>query len=588
MVNHTSALLGPAEIRQLADKLDIRPTKKLGQNFVHDPNTVRRIVAAAEVTAQDHVLEVGPGLGSLTLALIDTVQDVTAVEIDPRLAAELPATLAWRAPDRAHKLRLIVKDALQVTRRDVDDVGAPMPTALVANLPYNVSVPVLLHLLEEFPSITRVLVMVQSEVADRLAAAPGSKVYGVPSVKASFYGQVRRAGAVGKNVFWPAPKIESGLVRIDRFQPSPWPDGVKDSAFTLIDAAFAQRRKTLRAALAGVFGASSRAEEALVRAGIDPTLRGEKLGVDDFVRLAAQLRHEAVAHGKVNLHLGVGDARPDGYHELTTVFQSLALADRVNVSVCEGTAGVASLSVAGADADKVPTDSSNLVWKAAELAGVSQALDVHIDKGIPVAGGMAGGSADSAAMLRIMAALNGLDDAQLEEITAQLGSDVPFTLHGGTMLGTGRGEKLEPLPTSGEYHWVLAVSSEGLSTPKVFATLDELRDTNPELPRAGAVDALADALLTGDPEQVAPHLANDLQAAAVALRPGLQDILDAGIQASALNGIVSGSGPTCAFLCRDATHAEQVAARLRAEKVADAIYTTHGPVPGAHLITNES
>ena len=563
MVNHTSALLGPAEIRQLADKLDIRPTKKLGQNFVHDPNTVRRIVAAAEVTAQDHVLEVGPGLGSLTLALIDTVQDVTAVEIDPRLAAELPATLAWRAPEHAHKLRLIVKDALQVTRQDVDDVGAPMPTALVANLPYNVSVPVLLHLLEEFPSITRVLVMVQSEVADRLAAAPGSKVYGVPSVKASFYGQVRRAGAVGKNVFWPAPKIESGLVRIDRFQPSPWPDGVKDSAFTLIDAAFAQRRKTLRAALAGVFGASSRAEEALVRAGIDPTLRGEKLGVDDFVRL-------------------------DGYHELTTVFQSLALADRVSVSVCEGIAGVASLSISGADADKVPTDSSNLVWKAAELAGVSQALDVHIDKGIPVAGGMAGGSADSAAMLRIMAALNGLDDAQLEKIAAQLGSDVPFTLHGGTMLGTGRGEKLEPLPTSGEYHWVLAVSSEGLSTPTVFATLDELRETNPELPRAGAVDALASALLTGDPEQVAPHLANDLQAAAVALRPGLQDILDAGIQAGALNGIVSGSGPTCAFLCRDATHAEQVAARLRAEKVADAIYTTYGPVAGAHLITNES
>ena len=588
MVNHTSALLGPAEIRQLADKLDIRPTKKLGQNFVHDPNTVRRIVATAEVTAQDHVLEVGPGLGSLTLALIDTVQDVTAVEIDPRLAAELPATLAWRAPEHAHKLRLIVKDALQVTRQDVDDVGAPMPTALVANLPYNVSVPVLLHLLEEFPSITRVLVMVQSEVADRLAAAPGSKVYGVPSVKASFYGQVRRAGAVGKNVFWPAPKIESGLVRIDRFQPSLWPGGVKDSTFTLIDAAFAQRRKTLRAALAGVFGASSRAEEALVRAGIDPTLRGEKLGVDDFVRLAGFMRHEAVAHGKVNLHLGVGDARPDGYHELTTVFQSLALADQVSVSIGDGPVGVTSIAVRGFDADNVPTDSSNLVWKAAELAGVSQALDVHIDKGIPVAGGMAGGSADSAAMLRIMAALNGLDDAQLEKIAAQLGSDVPFTLHGGTMLGTGRGEKLEPLPTSGEYHWVLAVSSEGLSTPTVFATLDELRDTNPELPRAGAVDALASALLTGDPEQVAPHLANDLQAAAVALRPGLQDILDAGIHAGALNGIVSGSGPTCAFLCRDAAHAEQVAARLRAEKVADAIYTTYGPVAGAHLITNES
>lgn len=275
-----AALLGPVEIRQLAERLGVTPTKKLGQNFVHDPNTVRRIVAAAEVRAEDHVVEVGPGLGSLTLALLDSVADVTAVEIDPRLAAELPATVAWRAPALAQNLHVVVRDALEVRRQDLP----VQPTALVANLPYNVSVPVLLHMLAEFPTIRRVLVMVQAEVADRLAAAPGSKTYGVPSVKASFYGPVKRAGAIGKNVFWPAPKIESGLVAIDRTDP--YPSALRATVFPLIDAAFAQRRKTLRAALAGVFGSGVAAEEALRAAGIDPGLRGEKLDIADFVRLA--------------------------------------------------------------------------------------------------------------------------------------------------------------------------------------------------------------------------------------------------------------------------------------------------------------
>ncbi len=281
----TAQLLGPVEIRQLAEKLGVTPTKKLGQNFVHDPNTVRRIVAAAELAPDDHVVEVGPGLGSLTLALLDTVERVTAVEIDSRLAAELPATVAWRAPDFAHRLTVVERDALRVTARDLGE-----PTALVANLPYNVSVPVLLHLLATFPTIRRVLVMVQAEVADRLAADPGSKVYGVPSVKAAFYGDVRRAGAIGKNVFWPAPKIESGLVRIDRFIPGeePWPidDASRAVVWPLIDAAFAQRRKTLRAALSGHYGSGAAAEEALTAAGIDPRLRGERLSVADFVRLA--------------------------------------------------------------------------------------------------------------------------------------------------------------------------------------------------------------------------------------------------------------------------------------------------------------
>lgn len=282
-------LLGPVEIRALAEKLDVTPTKKLGQNFVHDPNTVRRIVAAAELTPDDHVVEVGPGLGSLTLALVESAASVTAVEIDPRLAAELPETFQWRAPALAHKLSIVLKDALKVQQSDM----AVQPTALVANLPYNVSVPVLLHMMEEFPTINKVLVMVQAEVADRLAADPGSKIYGVPSVKASFYGPVTRAGSIGKNVFWPAPKIESGLVKIVR-EDTAWKqdDETRKKVWPIIDAAFLQRRKTLRAALSGHYGSGQAAEEALRAADIDPTLRDEKLDVTDYVRLAGVLQQK--------------------------------------------------------------------------------------------------------------------------------------------------------------------------------------------------------------------------------------------------------------------------------------------------------
>ena len=274
-----SHLLGPAEIRELAAELDVTPTKKLGQNFLHDPNTVRMIVGAAELSPDDVVVEVGPGLGSLTLGLVDTVSRVIALEIDPRLAGRLPATVEARAPEFAERLTVVNTDALKVSRTDLD----AEPTALVANLPYNVSVPVLLHLLAEFPTIKRVLVMVQKEVADRLAAKPGSKIYGVPSVKASFYGDVARAGTIGKHVFWPAPNIESGLVRIDVDETNP--RELRGKVFPLVDAAFAQRRKTLRSTLAGQFGSAADAEAALRAAGIDPGLRGEKLTVDDFVRL---------------------------------------------------------------------------------------------------------------------------------------------------------------------------------------------------------------------------------------------------------------------------------------------------------------
>ncbi|WP_042407763.1 16S rRNA (adenine(1518)-N(6)/adenine(1519)-N(6))-dimethyltransferase RsmA [Streptacidiphilus carbonis] len=273
-------LLGAADIRGLAAALGVRPTKQRGQNFVIDANTVRRIVRAAGVGPKDVVVEVGPGLGSLTLGLLEVADRVTAVEIDPLLAQHLPTTVAARMPDRADRFDLVHDDAMSVA-----ELPGPPPTALVANLPYNVAVPVLLHMLETFPSIERTLVMVQSEVADRLAAAPGNKVYGVPSVKANWYAEVKRAGAIGRNVFWPAPNVDSGLVSLVRRDP-PETTATREQVFAVVDAAFAQRRKTLRAALAGWAGSAAAAEQALTAAGIDFRLRGETLTVEQFARIA--------------------------------------------------------------------------------------------------------------------------------------------------------------------------------------------------------------------------------------------------------------------------------------------------------------
>lgn len=284
-------------MRALAAELGVTPTKTLGQNFVHDANTVRRIVTASGVGRGDTVVEVGPGLGSLTLPLLDAAGAVVAIEIDPLLAGRLPRTVAERAPELAGNLTVVGADAMTVSGADL---GTPPPTALVANLPYNISVPVLLHLLAEVPTLRTALVMVQLEVADRLAAAPGSRVYGVPSVKAGFFGTVRRVGTVGRNVFWPVPNVESGLVRIDAHATPPWDLGEahRRRVFAVADAAFAQRRKTLRAALAGWASSPARAEEALVAAGVDPRSRGEQLTTADFVRIAEAGRQLGI--GPVN------------------------------------------------------------------------------------------------------------------------------------------------------------------------------------------------------------------------------------------------------------------------------------------------
>ncbi len=289
-------LLTARDIRELAADIGLRPTKQKGQNFVIDPNTVRSIVTAAGLDENSNVVEIGPGLGSLTLGLLEAGHRVTAVEIDELLAQKLPSTVDRFAGSDA-PFQLVNADALRVTTlptpqhttepaTDTPDAGENQPDALVANLPYNVAVPVLLHFLETFPSLTTVLVMVQLEVAERLAAAPGSRTYGVPSVKAQWYGDVQLAGKIGKNVFWPAPNIDSGLVRIDVTRTDRDP-AVRSRLFTLIDAAFAQRRKTLRAALSGWAGSPQQSEDLLTAAGIDPKTRGEALTVADFQRLAA-------------------------------------------------------------------------------------------------------------------------------------------------------------------------------------------------------------------------------------------------------------------------------------------------------------
>ena len=272
-------LLGAAQIRELAAALELKPSKSLGQNFVIDSNVCTKIVRTAAVGPTDIALEIGPGLGSLTLALLESVASVVAVEIDPRLAGQLPITVANHC-EHPKNLTVLNQDALTIQTLPVN------PTVLVANLPYNVSVPVLLHLLEKFESLRTGVVMVQAEVADRLAAKPGTKDYGIPSVKAAWWAEVKGAGSVSRSVFWPAPNVDSKLVSFTRRQ-TPGDEELRRKVFTIIDAAFAQRRKMLRSALSSLYGSSSAAEEILMRAKIDPTLRGEALEIAGFCAIAA-------------------------------------------------------------------------------------------------------------------------------------------------------------------------------------------------------------------------------------------------------------------------------------------------------------
>lgn len=654
-------LLTSSDIRELCSQLNIRPTKTLGQNFVNDPGTVRKIVRNAGVQAGEQVLEIGPGLGSLTLALLEAGAQVSAVEIDPPLAQALPTTAQARFPEA--KLQVFTADALTIT--GPESIDGATPTRLVANLPYNVAVPIVLTVLEKLPSIQTVLVMVQAEVADRLAATPGNKIYGVPSAKVAWYASARRTLTIGRNVFYPVPNVDSALVKIER-RPHPDTAATREQVFAVIDAAFAQRRKTLRQALAGLAGSAGAAQEALERAGVSPTARGETLDIDQFAAVAQQLNAASAgacvpaasapapatsdpavsvsapavntpamsvggsdvsvsAPGKVNLFLALGAARPDGYHPLNTVFAQIGLSETVTVTPLQSlattapqsasTAPVSSASSApplaapAAQTDSapaaaqpapsataasaqpglvpaaqtggprielaltrpdsnVPLDHTNLAYRAAQAVAQQAAQrglatpDVHIllDKAVPVAGGMAGGSADAAATLK---ACNefwqvGLSLEELAHLGAQLGADVPFGLYGGVALGTGRGDLIEPLKAApGPYYWTFALQDEGLSTAAVFKHFDATVQAPPaaDMPP----EQLLAALEAGDVAEVSRHIRNDLQATAIDLRPELGQLIDLAKKAGALAAMVSGSGPTVAALSASRAVAERVA-----------------------------
>lgn len=656
-------LLTSSDIRELCAQLNIRPTKTLGQNFVNDPGTVRKIVRNAGVQAGEQVLEIGPGLGSLTLALLEAGAQVSAVEIDPPLAQALPTTAQARFPEA--KLQVFTADALTIT--GPESIGGATPVRLVANLPYNVAVPIVLTVLEKLPSIQTVLVMVQAEVADRLAATPGNKIYGVPSAKVAWYASARRTLTIGRNVFYPVPNVDSALVKIER-RPHPDTAATREQVFAVIDAAFAQRRKTLRQALAGLAGSAGAAQEALERAGVSPTARGETLDIDQFAAVAQQLNAASAgacvpvasapapatsdpavnasdravsvsAPGKVNLFLALGAARPDGYHPLNTIFAQIGLSETVTVTPLQSlattapqpapaasaqtaqagsvpaaaqpasTAPVSSASSAPAQSDSapaaaqpapsataasaqpglvpaaqtggprielaltrpdsnVPLDHTNLAYRAAQAVAQQAAQrglatpDVHIllDKAVPVAGGMAGGSADAAATLK---ACNefwqvGLSLEELAHLGAQLGADVPFGLYGGVALGTGRGDLIEPLKAApGPYYWTFALQDEGLSTAAVFKHFDATVQAPPaaDMPP----EQLLAALEAGDVAEVSRHIRNDLQATAIDLRPELGQLIDLAKKAGALAAMVSGSGPTVAALSSSRAVAERVA-----------------------------
>lgn len=649
-------LLTSNDIRELCAQLNIRPTKTLGQNFVNDPGTVRKIVRNAGVQAGEQVLEIGPGLGSLTLALLEAGAQVSAVEIDPPLAQALPTTAQARFPEA--KLQVFTADALTIT--GPESIDGATPTRLVANLPYNVAVPIVLTVLEKLPSIQTVLVMVQAEVADRLAATPGNKIYGVPSAKVAWYASARRTLTIGRNVFYPVPNVDSALVKIER-HPHPDTTATREQVFAVIDAAFAQRRKTLRQALAGLAGSAGAAQEALERAGVSPTARGETLDIDQFAAVAQQLNAASAgacvpvasapapatsdpavsvsapavntpamsvggsdvsvsAPGKVNLFLALGAARPDGYHPLNTIFAQIGLSETVTVTPLQSlattapqsasTAPVSSASSAPALAapaaqtdsapaaaqpaplataasasaaqtggprielaltrpdSNVPLDHTNLAYRAAQAVAQQAAQrglatpDVHIllDKAVPVAGGMAGGSADAAATLK---ACNefwqvGLSLEELAHLGAQLGADVPFGLYGGVALGTGLGDLIEPLKAvPGPYYWTFALQDEGLSTAAVFKHFDATVQAPPaaDMPP----EQLLAALEAGDVAEVSRHIRNDLQATAIDLRPELGQLIDLAKKAGALAAMVSGSGPTVAALSSSRAAAERVA-----------------------------
>ncbi len=626
-------MLGFAQVRELAERLGVSPTKRLGQNFVIDPGTVRRIADVAGVGPGSKVLEVGPGLGSLTLALLERGAQVCAVEIDEGLAAGLPQTIEAYAPGMVDNFALVQADALQLEGLSCFEQtqGGWSPDSLVSNLPYNVAVPLILRSLAAFGSLTSALVMVQKEVADRLVARPGNRVYGAPSVKLAWFGHASNAGSVGTKVFWPEPNVTSGLVHVQVSRPYGDDERLRRNVFQVIDQAFSQRRKMLRSALRPLFRTPADLGKVLAQAGIPGTARAETLGIDDYVRLTqvalakGALKAEDAAYGevpepvvasapgKVNLHLAAGAVRADGYHPLTTIFQSLSTRDYLELRPREDdTVTVSTLVYRRVDGsftldeertrafaqDVGPGD--HLAHQAvgalrARVGSTVGGADVVVHKTIPVAAGMAGGSADAAATLVAGNKLwkLGLSNDELMEVGRGLGADVPACLLGGESLGVGAGDQVQifrrgtDFPDEGSSWWVMVQPGFGLSTAEVFQVYDQLVEEKGAAadPSAGKVVSsqrteaetaqLADALLQD------PDLRNDLQIAVLSLHPELANLGEAAIEVGAIRWVISGAGPTVAAQCASKEMAEKVGAEMGKNPQVVNVLVTWGPALGA-------
>ena len=673
-------LLTASVIHPLCHKLNIRPTKQLGQNFVTEPNAIRKIVREAGIQPGDQVLEVGPGLGSLTLGLLAAEAQVVACEIDSRLASFLPATIRAHAPGAAKNLYLIQKDALKLVPADLaglvsiaegakeagneggDSISAASstpskdfsPQVLVSNLPYNVAVPVLLHLFATFPSIERALVMVQKEVAQRLCARPGTKIYGVPSVKIAWYGRARMGSDISRRVFYPQPNVDSALVEITRKTRLGFPSSEvkktansssqpalgkqagstalqsaeREAVFNLIDQAFASRRKMLRAGLKT--WAQPLAVVPLLQAGrIDPTQRAENLEIKDFAALARlrkallagfenlpesaatpgeQIPAEAVtaagdapdcgantkgktaitsANGKINLFLACGESVA-GYHRLSTVFQAVSLKETVEItlqptgidlevsfSAPPGAVGYhpGRDQAALADLDPLNNLATRAFMLVATHCGYPGGARIEVTKQVPVAAGMAGGSADCAAALlaanQVLQARRSREE--LAELGASLGADVPFGLYGGTCFGDRHGDRITSLPPAKPLHLVVAVSPQTLPTPQVFKQFDQACAAQTPMPTLPEITTLLQALYAGNFGALAKLIRNDLQSPAITLIPQLEATLEVAEQQGAIP-FISGSGPSVACLVETAEKAEKLAAELaQLEQVAYAL-----------------
>lgn len=687
--NPPVTLLTPNTVSQLCKTLDIRPTKQLGQNFVTEPSAIRKIVREAGVKAGEQVLEVGPGLGSLTLGLLEVGACVAACEIDSRLAAFLPATIASHAPQSLGRAYLVNKDALKLVPADLENLAALsesagetgkeldmqqdcvqseteqhsgkafLPEILVSNLPYNVAVPVLLHLFAVFPSLKRALVMVQKEVAVRLSASAGSKVYGVPSVKIAWYGKARMKSDISRRVFYPQPNVDSALVEIVRAPSSSLcfredkqkgylssekeisghlektltaqeqEHRQREVVFELIDCAFASRRKMLRSSLK-TWAAPLAVAPLLSAAGIAPTSRAETLTIRDFAALAklrsvlasrvekspiipkkttnnmttlereensapaslpaapskpslsaaetASARQaQAVSNGKINLFLAA-TRENDGYHPLSTLFQAVNLREKVTISLQEQGLDIdvnfdAPEGAVGYSPDRDQQAltglqvQNNLATRAfllvAQQCGYQGGAKITIEKQVPVAGGMAGGSADAAAALlaanQVLAA--GLSRNQLAEIGAKLGADVPFGLYGGTCFADRYGDRITPLPPANSLSLVAAVSPNTLATPEVFRQYDKSKFLRQKLPNLAELNPLLQALYQADLSVLAKLIQNDLQNPAIKLLPQLAVTLETAKQQGAV-AFISGSGPTVIALVQTDSQARALAVEL--------------------------